>query len=399
MLKSFTEAEQGGAGSTSDGRCRGETDATIGGLRTIAINVLMSAGYGVSQSWKHGSGEAPQGHSLSYIETVSVVVHNYLVAALVPARLLRLPVMPTSLRKLGAAVFDFPARTKEMVEKERKATGSLRSNMMSALVKASDDEKNPARKDAKSRLHISEDEMIGNLYQFTIAGFDTTANTMAYAVTILATHIEWQDWIIEEIDQVANLHADLDYGRTFPALTRCLALMVSLRIKRGRYGTKQNIRQYETLRLYTPIAHIARITKIPQQINTSSQALYVPADTKVFVSGASMHVDSKIWGSDTLSFRPTRWLSNESKVEPVKGTFLPWSGGPRACPGIKMSQVEFVAVISTIFRSWRVEPITKAGETIALARERLRSVMADSQPMITLQMKKPREVQLRWTRR
>lgn len=233
MLKSFTEAEQGGAGSTSDGRYRGETDATIGGLRTIAINVLMSAGYGVSQSWKHGSGEPPQGHSLSYIETVSVVVHNYLVAALVPARLLRLPVMPTSLRKLGAAVFDFPARTKEMVEKERKATGLLRSNMMSALVKASDDEKNPARKDAKSRLHMSEDEMIGNLYQFTIAGFDTTANTMAYAVTILAIHIEWQDWIIEEIDQVAIFYADLDYGRTFPALTRCLALMVSLGLNEG----------------------------------------------------------------------------------------------------------------------------------------------------------------------
>lgn len=228
MLDWFTGAEQGGSDSTSDGRCRGETEATIEGLRIIAINVLMSAGYGVSQSWKHGSGEPPQGHKLTYIETVSVVVHNYLVAALVPARFLCLPVMPTSFRKLGAAVFDFPARTKEMVDKERKSTGSLRNNMMSALVKASNDEKNPARKDVKLRLHISEDEMIGNLYQFTIAGFDTTANTMAYAVTILAIHIEWQDWIIEEIDQVANLHGDLDYGRTFPALKRCLALMVSL---------------------------------------------------------------------------------------------------------------------------------------------------------------------------
>lgn len=399
MLDWFTGAEQGGSDTTNDRRCRGETDATIEGLRFIAINVLMSAGYGVSQPWKHGSGQTQQGHKLTYIETVSVVVHNYLVASLVPARLLRLPVMPTSLRKLGAAVFEFPARTKEMVDKERKSTGSFRNNMMSALVKASDDENDPARKHAKLRLHISEDEMIGNLYQFTIAGFDTTANTMAYAVTILAIHLEWQDWIIEEIDQVASLHADLDYGRTFPALKRCLALMVSLGTKTRRHEIKQILRQYETLRLYTPVAHIARITTSPQQITTSSQALYVPADTKIFISGASMHVDSKIWGSDALSFRPTRWLSNESNVEPVKGTFLPWSSGPRACPGIKMSQVEFVAVISTIFRSWRVEPITKAGETIALARERLKSVIADSQPMITLQMKNPREVQLKWTRR
>lgn len=112
-----------------------------------------------------------------------------------------------------------------------------------------------------------------------------------------------------------------------------------------------------------------------------------------------MHVDSNIWGSDALSFRPTRWLPNQSNVEPVKGTFLPWSGGPRACPGIKMSQVEFVAVMLTIFRSWRVEPIIKTGETVDLAREKLKSVMADSQPMITLQMRTPREVKLRWTRR
>lgn len=231
MLESFTAVKPGGPDLTSDGRRLGETDATIEGLRSIAINVLMSAGYGVSQSWKHGTGEAPPSHTLTFIETLSVVIHNYLVAALIPARLLCLPVMPTSLRKLGGAVTDFPARTKEMVENERMSTSSLRNNMMSALVKATDDEKNAARKDAKSRLHLSEDEITGNLYLFTIAGFDTTANTMAYAITILAIHTEWQDWIIEEIDQVSNVNGNLDYERTFPALKRCLALMVSSAIR------------------------------------------------------------------------------------------------------------------------------------------------------------------------
>ena len=166
-----------------------------------------------------------------------------------------------------------------------------------------------------------------------------------------------------------------------------------------RYETNQDIRQYETMRLYTPVAHVSRFTASPQQMSTSSQTFYLHADTKVFVSGASMHVDSKVWGSDALSFRPTRWLSNDSIVEPVKGTYIPWSGGPRGCPGIKMSQVEFVAVMLTIFRSWKVEPIVKNGETIPMAQERLKSVMADSQPMITLQMNKPREVKLKWTRK
>lgn len=46
-----------------------------------------------------------------------------------------------------------------MVEKERKPMGSLQTNMMSVLVKASDDEKNATRNDAKSKLHLSEDEV------------------------------------------------------------------------------------------------------------------------------------------------------------------------------------------------------------------------------------------------
>ena len=227
MLERFTEAKHGGPELKSEGHCRGETDATLEGLRTIAINVLLSAGYGVSRPWKLGTEDTSPGHNLTYIEAISIVVHNYLVAALIPARLLCLPVMPAFLRKLGAAVLEFPVRTMEMVEKERKSTGPLENNMMSVLVKASDEEKKAARKDAKSGVHLSEDEITGNLYQFTIAGFDTTANTMAYAMTNLAIYPEWQDWIIEEIDQVSNLNEDLDYERTFPALKRCLALMVS----------------------------------------------------------------------------------------------------------------------------------------------------------------------------
>ena len=110
---------------------------------------------------------------------------------------------------------------------------------------------------------------------------------------------------------------------------------------------------------------MTRFTASPQQISTSSGTFYVPADTKVFISGASMHVDTKIWGCDSLSFRPTRWLANNFNVEPAKGTFLAWSGSPHACPGIKMSQVEFVAVMLTIIRCWRMEPIVKTGESIA----------------------------------
>jgi hypothetical protein len=64
-----------------------------------------------------------------------------------------------------------------------------------------------------------------------------------------------------------------------------------------------------------------------------------------------------------------------------------------------MSQVEFVAVIMTIFRRYRVAPILQKGETMQDARERLRKVVNDSQPKLTLQMNKPQDVKLKWSRR
>ena len=81
------------------------------------------------------------------------------------------------------------------------------------------------------------------------------------------------------------------------------------------------------------------------------------------------------------------------------GTFLPWSSGPRRCPGIKMSQVEFVAVMATIFREYRVSPMVSEGETMEMAKERLEAVMYDSQPRITMQMNRPQDAKLKWARR
>ena len=114
-----------------------------------------------------------------------------------------------------------------------------------------------------------------------------------------------------------------------------------------------------------------------------------------------MHISPSLWGSDPLVFRPQRFIDAATGAfrEPPKSTFVPWSGGPRYCPGMKMSQVEFVAVLATAVRSWRVQLVPKEGERVEQARKRMEGLLADSQPIVTLQMKRPREVQLAWVRR
>ena len=117
---------------------------------------------------------------------------------------------------------------------------------------------------------------------------------------------------------------------------------------------------------------------------------------EIYVNQATIHQDSSIWGSDPTVFRPSRWIdASGDLIIPEKGTFIPWSGGPRICPGMKMAQVEFVATLATLFRSAKCEFI--GGGDDAKENTRVFEVLLkDSFLKLSLQMKEPGKVQLRW---
>jgi len=146
-------------------------------------------------------------------------------AAFLPSKLLKLPIMPTSLQLLGEAVENLPQFTKDMLNQERKASSQLsgsRNNLLSMLVQLSDQ----GKREGGSGLSLTEDEIRGNLFLFSAAGFDTTANTMGYAVTLLAAYPEWQDWIREELQSLDLDISKWEYKEIFPKCQRVLAVMV-----------------------------------------------------------------------------------------------------------------------------------------------------------------------------
>ena len=225
MLHAFTgRHDQNGAISYG----KGETNSVVEGVRTIAINVIASIAYGDRRSWTQTTsdvGTPPAGFDLSFMEAVLAIVNNHIVSVFVSANILTLSFMPKVLRTLGAATVDFPKYAKGFIVEERQSPGT-RNSLIGALVKIADGQKSQTPRPSKSSSNLSEDEITGNLFNFTIAGFDTTASTMAYALMALAIQPQWQDWIAEEIDRAARLAQAENYERSFPLLTRCLALMV-----------------------------------------------------------------------------------------------------------------------------------------------------------------------------
>ncbi|KAL9599042.1 MAG: hypothetical protein Q9219_004076 [cf. Caloplaca sp. 3 TL-2023] len=389
----WDEAQRQARDMLSSWLARGMTGTreTVADTATLALHVLTCAGFGASYSFDKGVREIARGHEMTYRDSLSICLSNIITFAIVPKKFLELSFMPRRLNKLGMAVREFQGYMDEMLARERKADAqqSKTANLMSALVRASDDDRrSKGLGHGPSKLGLSDEEIFGNIFAYNLAGHETTANSVACALTLLAAHPEYQNWVREELQQArrAAAGASKEYEEMFPQLHRCLAVM------------------YETLRLYGSIVFIPRATTVSSP-NThlpgpNGETISIPASTAININVQALHTDPKTWGNDSLVWRPDRWLTNPDQCvffSPPQGNFIPWADGPRVCPGQKFAQVEFVAVLASLLDEYKVGPALQTGETEQDGRNVLMNMVEDSAiTAITLQMREPRKRALRW---
>jgi hypothetical protein len=91
-------------------------------------------------------------------------------------------------------------------------------------------------------------------------------------------------------------------------------------------------------------------------------------------------------------------FANEILAADTSEHFMPWAWGQRVCPGKRFSQVELVAVLVTLFKDWRVEPVLEKGETLEQAQDRIwkASLVVDHEGHMLHEMVNPEAVGLRW---
>jgi cytochrome P450 len=197
---------------------------------TLALNVLMAAGFGKRFEFGGSTkGEQNEDSMASYRAALGMVLKN-LTKAIITSKLMKFPAwaIPKQWLEMKNALDEVGTFMHKLVEDERAGVNEKspeRDNLMSALLRASDNEAM-----GKGKIGLSDDEIVGNLFIYNVAGHDTTSNTIAYAVTLLSTDTSVQEWLREEIRSVLGEEEDVekwDYEKDFPRLKRCLALMVS----------------------------------------------------------------------------------------------------------------------------------------------------------------------------
>lgn len=146
----------------------------------------------------------------------------------------------------------------------------------------------------------------------------------------------------------------------------------------------------------------------PQVLQVGGKTIVVPPRTGVMPSVLAVHTLPKYW-KEPLQWNPNRWISSspgstdlagrlesEYIITPPQHTYFPWSDGPQNCPGLKFSQVEFVAVLSVLLKNHRVGVVPLSGETSQQARERALAVTQDCNMELLLRMRDADQARLVW---
>lgn len=205
------------------------------------MNVLIHAVFGNPSSAVSTRLTNPSG-VVEYHEHLEVLLNYPFHFLAIPHWILNFFLSPRKWRMVGRAAAQFRSSILQMLDEERKhiAEGILNENLMGKLLRSSEAEKatsspNTAGKYGSnprqdSQLGFTDDELLGNLYLYSLAGNETIAGLLAYTVVELAAHPEWQEWVREEVQHVLQPRQRLEdwsYSEMFPKLKRCRAVMVS----------------------------------------------------------------------------------------------------------------------------------------------------------------------------
>jgi len=189
-------------------------------------------------------------------------------------------------------------------------------------------------RDAETGAGFGAAEMVDQVAIFFLAGHETSAAALGWALYLLATHPAVQEGVAREAQEMAGpIGGIADAGR----------LMLSRDVFR------------EALRLYAPVPMMVREARCP----VSFRGREVPAGSQIVLSPWHLGRHQRIWDRPD-AFDPGRWQTEAGRAQARRG-FLPFSAGPRVCPGAGLAMIEGPVMLSVLCGSLRFSPA--AGRT------------------------------------
>lgn len=181
--------------------------------------------------------------------------------------------------------------------------------------------------DPETGRSMSPVELRDNLLTFIVAGHETTALTLAWALYLCAFDSLVQDRAAAEARAVLG---DRAAGAADVAQMPFVARIVN-----------------EALRLYPPAGFLSRTAQAHDRLCDRE---VLPGDT-VMLPIYALHRHHLLW-DEPDAFRPDRFLT-----PPDRYAFLPFGAGPRICIGASFALQEAVIILATLLARFRFQTV------------------------------------------
>ena len=206
---------------------------------------------------------------------------------------------------------------------ERRSNPNAANDLIAMLLSARDPE-NP------SEPGMSDQQIRDEAMTIFLAGYETTANAMAWTWHLLgsAPHVE------------EKLHAELQrvLGDRAPTMDD----VPRLEFTRAVIA--------ESMRVYPPAWTMGRRAIEPHVIG----GYEIEKHALVLTSQWVVHHDPR-WWPDPFAFRPERWLPEARRP---KYAYFPFGGGGRLCIGESFAWTEAILLLAAIAQRWSFAPVS-----------------------------------------
>ena len=284
---------------------RGEPHRLRPRMQALTLEIILRTVFGLDQGRRLEALRAELRRLLDLLSSPRMFVFPLLLG---PERVSRLGPFRGMMAEVDRLVY-------EQIEARRRSGGEdQREDILSLLLQARHESDGSPMSDAELR-----DELLTLL----VAGHETTANALAWAVERLTRHPEKLDRLAGEV--LAGERAYLDAVVT------------------------------ETLRLRPVISLVARRLAEPVRIG----GWELPAGTTVTPAIYLVHRRPDVY-PDPEAFRPERFLD----TPPGTYTWIPFGGGVRRCLGAAFAQFEMAVVLSELVSATRPRPTRPEAEPV-----------------------------------
>ena len=236
-----------------------------------------------------------------------------------------------------AAILKFPrwfprwhsSRTRRTAAEIRTLIATLVSQRMAAINAGTAPDDLATRimttPDPETGRRFTAEEMVDQIAIFFLAGHETSAASISWALWLLANSPEWQDRVAAEAGALHDMSS-----------------LAQLRATRAVYR--------ESLRLYPPVPMMVR-----EAANTETfREREVPGGAQLILSPWHLHRHQRLWDRPD-DFDPGRWETPEGKAS-ARDAFIPFSAGQRVCPGAGFAMMEGVIMLARITGAFRLSP-------------------------------------------